>query len=908
MKIFYIFLSLFLTFKLQAQNTIDLAKKNLSIAKQQTAFEENKGQIWDFNNERASYVKYHFQQKGIDIFMLPTGLAYQFTKVDSPKDYEVNSKDFLSTRDQAIQSTLIDQAHVETYRMDMELVNANPNPIIIADGKSKDYVQYYNRNALEVHSFSQLTYQDVYPGIDWVIYSTDKGLKYDFIVQPGADPKQIQLRFKDHEDLKINVDGSFTVSNRMGSVTEQAPISFQDDQVIETAFMLDQNVISFELGNYDPTELLTIDPSLLWASYYGGNDIDATSSCTVDTKENVYLVGSTYSATNIASGGHQNSLVGSPDAFIVKFSNTGTRLWASYYGDTNIDRGVSCAVDIIGNIYLVGHTQSSNNIAFGGHQNSYGGAYLDAFIVKFSSAGTRLWASYYGGNDLDSGLSCAVDSTGNIYMAGYTESATNIAWGGHQDSLRNGQDAFIVKFSPTGTRLWASYYGGNSGDIGHSCSVDANGNVYLIGETYSDTDIAFGGHQNSYIPNGSADAFIVKFSSSGTRLWASYYGGFSKDIGYSCSVDPSGNVYLAGYTQSNSNIASGGHQNSLSGNQDAFIVKFNSSGTRLWASYYGGMDWDSGNYCTTDTSGNVYLIGTTFSNSSIASNGYQNTFGGFSDAFIVKFSPTGTRLWASYYGGSHWDYGTSCAIDRTGKVYLTGDTQSNSNIAFGGHQNTYGGGQRDAFIAKFCIKTGVDIQTACNSYTWIDGNTYTTNNNSATHTLNNSSVCDSVVTLDLTINTVDLTTSLTGTTATANAIGATYQWLDCNNNYSIIGGSNNQSFSPTQNGDYAVMVTENGCVDTSSCITIIVVGINALTTNDNINIYPNPTSENIHIDFGTMEKDASIKIYNTSGKLIQYQTQIQSSLYQLELPEIAGVYFLEISTQKGFSYYKVIKE
>jgi len=120
---------------------------------------------------------------------------------------------------------------------------------------------------------------------DWVVYTTEQGLKYDFIVHSGANPNLIQMRFKDHEGLKINEDGSFTLSNRMGSITEQAPISFQSEQVIKTVFRLEEDVISFQIDAYDPTQKLVIDPSLIWATYHGGVNDDSGYGCTVDSMD-----------------------------------------------------------------------------------------------------------------------------------------------------------------------------------------------------------------------------------------------------------------------------------------------------------------------------------------------------------------------------------------------------------------------------------------------------------------------------------------------------------------------------------------------------------------------------------------------------------------------------------------------
>ncbi|MFH1005123.1 MAG: SBBP repeat-containing protein, partial [Bacteroidota bacterium] len=379
-----------------------------------------------------------------------------------------------------------------------------------------------------------------------------------------------------------------------------------------------------------------------------------------------------------------------------------SRLWATYYGGTGYEYGGnSVTTDASGNVYMAGYTQSNSGIASGGFQNTFGGVW-DAFLVKFDANGNRLWATYYGGTAQDYGNSVTTDASGNVYMAGHTFSTSGIASGGFQNTFGEGyDDAFLVKFDANGNRLWATYYGGTAQDYGNSVTTDASGNVYMAGGTSSTSGIASGGFQNTY--GGVADAFLVKFNANGNRLWATYYGGTDGDGGNSVTTDASGSVYMAGYTGSTSGIASGGFQNTLGGEDDAFLVKFDINGNRLWATYYGGTGGDYGYSVTTDASGNVYMAGLTKSTSGIASCGFQNTFGGSNDdAFLVMFGAAGNRLWATYYGGMDYDYGYSVTTDASGNVYMAGLTKSTSGIASGGFQNTYGGGG-DAFLVRFGV-------------------------------------------------------------------------------------------------------------------------------------------------------------------------------------------------------------
>jgi hypothetical protein len=538
-------------------------------------------------------------------------------------------------------------------------------------------------------------------------------------VHPGGDPSQIKLKTEWVEELKSNADGSLTLNNRMGSVTEQRPVSFQDGKDVKTNFAITQNTISFHLENFDKSKDIVIDPGLVWGTYYGGNeDEEDGASCATDISENVYISGNSKSTSFIASGGHQSNLFGSRDAFLVKFNSAGVRQWATYYGGSSLDYGTSCTTDENGNVYLAGRTYSNYNISSSGHQDNLGGV-RDAFLVKFNSAGIRQWATYYGGSEEEHANNCSTDKSGNVYLAGSTSSNNNIASGGHQNTYGDGIESFLVKFNSDGVRQWATYYGGrdkNQKDfelyIGGICATDKSGNVYLAGSTTSNINIASGGHQNTY--GGDYDAFLVKFNSAGVRQWATYYGGSAEDNGYNCATDGTGNVYLAGRTFSSNNIASGGHQNTHVDSANAFLVKFNSSGVRQWATYYGGVNYGgsdnnySGGICATDGSGNVYLAGSTTSTTNIASGGHQNTYGGDYDAFLVKFNRLGIRQWATYCGGSGFDMARYCTTDGSGNVYLTGFTYSYSNIALGGHRNTLEG-QDDAFLAKFSNSTNSSI-------------------------------------------------------------------------------------------------------------------------------------------------------------------------------------------------------
>ncbi|MCP4123428.1 MAG: T9SS type A sorting domain-containing protein [Bacteroidetes bacterium] len=460
----------------------------------------------------------------------------------------------------------------------------------------------------------------------------------------------------------------------------------------------------------DTTTPINYTVDLLWSTYYGGSDEDYGYKVATDASGNVFMAGTTRSSTNIAStGAHQTSKGSGSDAFLVKFDAEGNRLWGTYYGGSEQDFAYGVATDPSGNVFIVGNTESPNNIATAGaYQTSHANS-DDGFIVKFNSAGVRQWGSYYGGAGTDFGIACATDASGNVYLAGYTEGSTTLASAGaHQATFGGNADEFLVKFNSSGTRQWATYYGGTEEDLEPDVATDPSGNVYLAGRCQSSTGIATSGaHQT--INRGDDDVFLAKFNSSGVRQWGTFYGGTQSEVEPCVATDAFGNVFLAGETRSTSFIVTAGaHQTSISGSRDAFLIKFNSSGSRQWGSYFGGGGTESAKGIAADHNGNVFITGPTNSSSGISTpDSYQPGSMG-ADSYVAKFKPGGARDWGTYFGGTGPDEGRGLATDGFGSIFLSGFTASTSSIATtGAHQTIYGGDVDDAFLAKFSeLETG----------------------------------------------------------------------------------------------------------------------------------------------------------------------------------------------------------
>ncbi|MCC5918710.1 MAG: T9SS type A sorting domain-containing protein [Cryomorphaceae bacterium] len=702
------------------ETEVSVAKGDQMFQNQAFAFTENMGQIKQMDGKDAYDVLFFLQQGNANIYLLRSGgIAFQFNRTHLPEGFSNAMNKFGEQEAMEQMLKLEKEIQLETYRMNMHLVNANPNADIIPEGKSNDFVNYYNHDVLNVYHFERVTYKDIYPGIDWVIYISEGGFKYDFIVHPGADPDEIELTFSHHEELYLDEDGNLIHGNRMGSFTEKAPVSFQNNQNVPTNFVLEGNTLSFALGEYDSNQTLTIDPARVWGTYYGGSSWDQGFASAVDKDENVYLAGATRSNTNISDNGHQNMLGGNSDAFLVKFDSNGVRQWATYYGGNSFDNGRSIAVDGNNNVYLAGTARSSSGISHNGHQNARNGS-SDAFLVKFNSNGVRQWATYYGGNDWSLGFACALEGESYIYLVGHTTSTLGIAFNGHQNSLGGESDAFLVKFNSNGVRQWGTYYGGGSSDVGTSVATDGE-YVILAGTTTSTNGIANNGHQNSYATQvsmvGYGDAFLAKFNASGNRVWGTYYGGSGGEKGNVIAVDGNGNYYLAGTTYSTSNIAFNGHQmvhgnQSLGGWQDAFLVKFNSNGVRQWATYYGGSSSDVGVACDVDVNNNIYLAGSTNSTNNIAHNGYKDTLT-WRDVYMAKFNSNGMLQWGTYFGGDQFDTLYSIALGGSSHFYISGGTNSLEGIALNGHQMTHNSpfniSTPDAFLVKFHVGSSISV-------------------------------------------------------------------------------------------------------------------------------------------------------------------------------------------------------
>ncbi len=889
----------------------------------QFGFIENKGQIIDQNSKPNPACLFLYNGSGLHVQLKQNSFSYEVWKNTERRAKSERRAACLryGYGRQGAESEMKDSVSLGIHRIDVSFLNANKNPVIVASDIASDYLNYYTTGTTEtgvthVRHFKKVLYQNIYPYIDveFLLNNQEKdgapiaiGVKYNFIIHPGGNPKDILIKFDGATNASLNTEGNILIETAYGNIEESIPESYQMDnnnsklKIASSYYIFQASPFTFGInpGNYDASKTLVIDP---WATYYGGSGEDRSYGIAADGNGNIVITGSTSSTSGIAtSGAFQTSNGGGNyDAFIVKFNSSGARLWATYYGGSGDDYGYGIAVDSIGNMVVTGRTGSSSGIATSGvYQTSNGGS-NDAFIAKFNASGVRGWATYYGGSGNDQGNRIAVDSIGNIVITGYTTSTSGIATSGaHQTSNGGSNDAFIAKFNASGVRQWATYYGGSLDDGGEEIVVDGSGNIVITGGATSTSNIATSGaYQTSF--GGYYDAFIAKFNDSGARLWATYFGGSDGDEAYGIAADGNGNIVITGRTHSTSGIAtSGAYQTSYNGNGDAFIVKFDSLGALQWATYYGGSGGEESYGIAVDGSGNIVITGLSTSTSGIATSGaYQTSYGGWTDAFIAKFNSSGARQWATYYGGSLSDVGLGIAVNGIGNMVVTGRTGSSSGIATSGaYQTSFGGGISDAFVASFTPNGGLPVKLISFDAKLLSGKEVLLSWQTASETNNDFFEVERMVDGSrLTVDGWEKIGKVKGNGSTNSVHN--YQFTD--NGLSTINRKPSTVFYRLKQVDYDGSITYSKAVS---------VKLNEALQEEPI-IFPNPGNGNFIIQ--TPYPINEIEIFDLNGKSMLKKANLSAtpqSLHTVRQVNFTndlkdGIYILKITTDNGIVFKK----
>ncbi len=539
----------------------------------------------------------------------------------------------------------------------MKLRNANPAAKVTGTDELAGTNNYFIGNdpakwRTSVPTYAKVKYEGIYSGIDLVYYGNQRQLEYDFILAPGADPRRIAFDVSGAKGIRRDAHGDLVLRMKTGEgeIRWHKPVVYQEKdgarQLVAANYAItDKNRVGFEVAKYDASRPLYIDP-LIYSTYLGGSQFD---------------------------------------------------------------EGVGIAVDSAGSAYVTGQTASTDFPTMNPLQPASGGSY-DAIVAKINPAGSALvYSTYLGGSDGDYGYSIAVDSAGNAYITGQTQSSNFPTMNALQPDYGGDGDAFVAKINPSGSALvYSTYLGGSSYDLGAAIATDAAGNAYVTGTAKSTNFPTMNALQP--VRGGGTDAFVAKLSPTGsTLIYSTYLGGSNDELGGGIAVDSAGNAYVTGYTYSTNFPTMNPLQPANVGGENAFVSKISPSGSALvYSTYLGGSGYDHGGGIAVDSAGSVYVAGFTSSTDFPTTPGaFQTVCNGGSgcasngDAFVSKLNPAGSALvYSTYLGGSAADGGASIAVDSAGNAYVSGGTASRNFPIASPVRKHYGGGNFDAFVSK----------------------------------------------------------------------------------------------------------------------------------------------------------------------------------------------------------------
>jgi Beta-propeller repeat len=641
-------------------------------------------------------------------------------------------------------STLHHAPPVKRTVVRMRLLGARPKTVTASDqipGRTNYFIgrdpQGWIRN---VPQYSRVNYDEIYRGVDMTFYGNQQAFEFDLIVKPGADPHQIALRFAGARKIKTGPDGDLVLASAAGDLALHKPVAYQwvegKRQPVEATFVArGRSEFGLALGAYDHSRELVVDPTVLYSTYLGGSGSDDGHGVAVDSTGAVYVTGQTSSKNfPVTTGAAQSTLLGTIDAFVTKFTPDGSALVYSTYlggmtqvgGDSTVgptSSGNAIAVDSTGSAYIAGGTNTSDfplcpaaNNCPAPAQAAYAGGKGDAFAVKLDPNGGLAYATFIGGSDNDVAEGIAIDSNGNIYVGGQTQSTNLLVVSGLQQKFGGMTDGFIAKIdgtaaSPTlGNFKFLDYLGGAQADTVTGIGLDQSNNIYVSGITIStdfpvhgsapyQTKCGTDGNCNPTSQGAQEDSFVTAIKSDLSQyIYSTYFGGSGGDDAENMTVDASGDVFFTGLTSStdlitgasNQQLPNTPYQSSLGSGatNNVYVAELNPTGSTVtYLTYLGGTGADVAFGIAVDANGRIYLTGQTTPGKNPQGDfpivkEFQPALYGTSDAFVSLLDPSKTGkaqlVFSTYLGGigAENTQNPGLAIDSSDNIYVTGDTAS----------------------------------------------------------------------------------------------------------------------------------------------------------------------------------------------------------------------------------------
>ena len=622
----------------------------------------------------------------------------------------------------------------------LRFVGANRKVVLEGQDPATGEVSYFRGNdparwQTGLPTYTQMVYQELWPGIDLVLRGQAGALKYEFRVQPGGRLEDIRLAYRGADALAVDGSGGLRIGTPLGDLRDSAPVTYQQiggvRVPVTSRYALNpsagrRHAYGFTVGaDYQRDHELIIDPGLAYSTLIGGASHETGVGIAVDTAGNTYVTGVTQSPDfPTTSGAFDRSGAASNflDAFVTKLNPTGTALvYSTFLGGGNFEWGRDIEIDAAGNAYVAGQTQSSDFPTTGGaFDPSFnvdscprcGIDQYDAFVTKLNPAGSGLvYSTFLGGFDIDDALGIALDSSGAAYVGGETGSSNFPTTPGAFDTSRNGAyDAFITKLNAAGSALvYSTLLGGLEVDFVGDVTVDTAGNVFAMSSTRSADFPTTAGAYDTTI-NGAFDVALTKLNPAGSALvYSTFLGGSDMDGGGEVAVDSAGNAYVAGGTISPDFPTTPGAFDTTLNDSDAFVTKLNAAGSDLvYSTFIGGSGSEGFGGITLDGDGNAWLAGGTSSpDYPITAGAFDTSFNGVGDAVIVQLNATGSALLDStFFGGADSDGASDLARDASGNIYITGQTMSPDFPTTAGAFDRIWNGDplifwADGFVAKF---------------------------------------------------------------------------------------------------------------------------------------------------------------------------------------------------------------
>jgi hypothetical protein len=590
--------------------------------------------------------------------------------------------------------------------------NANREAEVAAADPTDYRVSYfYGRDeskwTTDIPTFRTVIFKNLYDGVDLKIYGAERQVEYDWIVKAGARPDPIRWTYAGVAATSLDREGNLVVETPAGRLVHRRPDCYQiiDGRkiAVKGGFRKTGNgEYGFAVGPYDTGRELVIDPVVLvFSTYLGGRGVDDCYSISIDRTGAVYVAG----YTDSMDFPPKPQTKPRADTMVSKLSPDGKSLVYSAFfptaGEPIEDALTAIFVSAKGAVYLAGTTQTHNFPVKNAFQKTYGGGGSDAFLLEITPSGKSLvFSTFLGGSELEGAGSIAVDADGSIYVAGQTFSKNFPVKNAFQKSLRGYAAAFISKFNPDGRSLvYSTFLGSTLGSTFGAMAIDGTGSVYICGTTRNGFPVKKA-FQKKF--GGKSDTFISKLAPSGQALvYSSYLGGAGWDGVSRLAVDGSGAVYITGQTDGAFPLKNA-FQKVRKGSEEVFVSKVAPDGRSLvYSTYLTGMGCDFPAQIAVDGSGAAYVVGGTSSPDWPLKNPFRDRLNGSWDGFLSVLSPNGRSLiYSTYLGGVYWDTARALLVDLNGAIYVAGWTNSPDVALLNPYQKKFAG-KWDIFVMKF---------------------------------------------------------------------------------------------------------------------------------------------------------------------------------------------------------------